>query len=82
MKQKIKYDWWAVPPFLLEFFMFIVVMVYLGEVGLDNFLLIAGDDTLKLLFNISFFYMMAIFFLNGTFKNLKKFSNESEEELR
>ena len=82
MTKEHKYYWWAVPAFLLEFFMLIIVMAYLGEVGLDNFLLIAGDNTLKLLFNTSFFYMMAIFFMNGTVKQLKKFINESEEVLK
>lgn len=77
---KTKLNWFALPPFLLELFMLTVVMLYLGEVGSSNFVIVAGDSILKILFNLSLFYMMALFFLNSTINSFYKFAKVNGEE--
>lgn len=82
MTKEHKFYWWALPTLFLELFFLTIVLIYAGEIGLHNFVIVAGDSLLKLLFNISLFYMMAIFFMNSTFKSFDRFLNKPEEILK
>lgn len=73
-KKKYRIDWWQLPPLLLELFFLTFILFYLGEFGLGHFLFITdGSASWEFFFNLSLFYMMTMFFLNGTLKSLSRF---------
>ena len=81
MKNKIKIDWWELPPLLLDLFFFTFIFLYLGKFGLEGFLFITTNEaSWKFFFNLTLFYMMAIFFINSTLKSSNKFFNRRDKK--
>jgi len=78
-KRKYKRDWWEFPGFLLEFFFLTFILLYLNKFGISEFLFITENTGWKFLFNLGLFYMMVIFFLNGTLKKFNKWLGEKKK---